>query len=362
MQLFRVFQAAAMLVSGFSAWAEDSLVLTFTGDLMAHEKNQSMGDYNDIYGALAPWLLTDDFSFINLETPVDAERKTSSYPQFNAKPAYVEAAVRGGFQVFSLANNHSNDHGESSIDGTLKTMKTSFAEGVWWSGLREKESDPIAPVVLEKAGWRIGFVALTNLLNRWPGHKRVNHVHVWDVWSKKDAPKAQEALLKDIARWKEGVDLLVVSFHDGVEYSSTPDPLQIAFFRRMAEAGADVLWGHHPHVLQPWEWVETGRGPRLVLYSLGNFVSRQSAALGPKDGAKPAARTGDGALMRVIPSRTAEGIRLTAEAIPLNNYHDPDKGTVVVPTEILVRNAPEPWRDYYSVRWAVQQAWASPGD
>jgi len=339
------------------------LVLTFTGDLMAHAKNQAMADYDDIYRALSPWLHHDDFSFVNLETPIDPNRPPSDYPQFNAHPAYLEAAVRGGFDVFSMANNHANDFGAASVDGTLKALTTLGARRpLAWSGLREKASQSVAPVVLEKGGWRIGFVSLTNLVNRWPGAARVNLVSVWDIWSKKASPENQKALLEKVAAWKAGVDVLVVAFHDGVEYASEPDPLQQEFYRQMVEAGVDVFWGHHPHVLQPWKWVATDRGPRLLMYSLGNFVSRQSSGLGPQDGQKPAARRGDGALMQVTLTRQAGGVGLSVVPVPLNNYLDPVKGTIVVPTEVLVREAPAAWREYYRQRWVVQQAWTSPGD
>lgn len=353
--------ALALLVSA-PVVGDDPLVLTFTGDLMAHAKNQSMPEYADLYRSLAPWLLTDDYSFINLETPVDPDRPTSDYPQFNAHPSYAEAAVRGGFEVFALANNHSNDWGASSVDATLKTVRALQERGLAWSGLRSRRSDPIVPVVLEKKGWKIGFVSLTNIINRWPGAERVNLVPLWDVWSRKARPEHQQALLDQVRSWKANVDVLVVALHDGMEYASTPDPIQVDFARRLAEAGVDILWGHHPHVLLPWEWVDTVRGPRLVMYSLGNFVSRQSSGLGPSDGEKPAARTGDGALMRVTLSRSDDGIRLALSPLAINNYVDPEKGTIVVPTETLVRTAPEPWRPYYQIRWEVQRAWASPGD
>jgi poly-gamma-glutamate synthesis protein (capsule biosynthesis protein) len=351
-----------MLFGGWLGLGAEPLVLTFTGDLMAHTGNQAMADYDEIYRSLAPWLLTDDFSFINLETPIDPERATSDYPQFNAHPAYAEAAVRGGFQVFALANNHANDFGTSSVEATLKTLKDLAAPGIAWSGLREKASDPIVPVVLEKGGWKIGFVSLTNLINQWPGSSRVNLVNVWGIWDKKAHPGAQQALLDQIHAWRSGVDVLVVGFHDGVEYASEPDPIQIEFDRKMVEAGVDVLWGHHPHVLQPWEWVATDRGPRLLMYSLGNFVSRQSSRLGPRDGTKPLARTGDGALMQVTLTQGTGGIGLSVVPVPLNNYLDPRKGTVVIPTATLVDQAPAEWQAYYQSRWAVQQAWATPGD
>jgi len=354
--------ALGLLLAGPVAGEE--LVLTFTGDLMAHDKNQEMGDYGDIYRSLAPWLLQDDWSFINLETPVDGYRAPSGYPLFNARPTYVEAAIRGGFQVFSLANNHSNDFGVSSVEGTLATMKQLAAPGgVYFSGLKETAGEVPRPVVLEKKGWKVGFVALTNLLNLKHGSQRVNLVQIWDIWSKKAYPEEQEALLDLIRMWRQGLDFLVVSLHDGVEYAEGPSPTQVEFYQKMVAAGVDVLWGSHPHVLQPWKWVETDRGKRVLLYSMGNFVSNQTQGLGPLSWASPWAKTGDGALFQVQLTRKPSGVEVQVlRPVLLNNYRDPEKGIVVVPTRTLIDEGPQVWRDYYRHRWDIQAAWALPGD
>ena len=353
-----------LLLAGPGAFAEEDLLLTFTGDLMAHDTNQSMADYDDIYRSLRPWLLRDDWSFINLETPVDASRKASGYPLFNARPGYVEAAIRGGFEVFSLANNHANDFGVSSVEGTLATMKRLAAsDGVFWSGLKQTVGEVPQPVILEKKGWKVGFVALTNLLNLKPGSQRVNLVQIWDIWSKKTYPKEQEELLGLIRSWKRGVDFLVVSLHDGVEYADGPAPAQVEFYQKMVTAGVDVLWGNHPHVLQPWKWVDTDRGRRVLLYSLGNFVSNQTQGLGPLSWRSTWAKTGDGALFQVRLTRKMSQVTIQVpEPILVNNYRDPDKGVVVVPTRTLIDEGPQTWRDYYLHRWEVQTAWAASGD
>jgi poly-gamma-glutamate synthesis protein (capsule biosynthesis protein) len=89
------------------------LVLTFAGDIMAHTVNFMMDDYRRIYEDLRPVLTADDLSFGNLETPVADSLPMSTFPSFNVHSAYLRAAVDGGFDVFSLANNHANDHASS---------------------------------------------------------------------------------------------------------------------------------------------------------------------------------------------------------------------------------------------------------
>jgi len=337
------------------------VVLTFAGDLMAHTRNQTMADYDDIYRALAPWLLADDVSFVNLETPVDADRAPSDYPCFNAHPDYVEAAVRGGFDVFALANNHSFDFGTSSVEGTLKTLAALQASrGIRSSGLRATKKAPLEPVVLEVRGWKVGFLSLTNVFNFNDDGGRVNWVRLWDVWARTENSEAEADLLAQIPRWRQGVDLLVLGLHDGVEYAAQPTAIQRSLYPKLVAAGVDVLWCSHPHVLQPWTWIDTDRGRRLIFYSMGNFVSRQTSQLGPDDGASPRAARGDGALMRVTARRGPDQAPvLDLEPILTNNLTDPARGTLVVPTETLAQTGPEAWRPYYQKRLEVQNLWAA---
>ena len=85
---------------------DNRLVLTFGGDIMAHVENFGMADYNMIYTDIEEIIQNDDFTFANLETPVHEGRAYESYPTFNVQPEYVQAAIDAGFDVFSLANNH----------------------------------------------------------------------------------------------------------------------------------------------------------------------------------------------------------------------------------------------------------------
>jgi len=277
-------------------------------------------------------------------------------------PASAYAAAVGMTVAFGLSFVATKTALKGFEPLLLALLRFALAGGILWVVWRLRPvREPVTRAELGRLAL-IGFVSLTNLVNRWPGAARVNLVTVWDIWSKKAYPENQKELLEKVATWKAGVDVLVVAFHDGVEYAPEPDPLQQEFYRQLVEAGVDVFWGHHPHVLQPWKWVATDRGPRLLMYSLGNFVSRQTSGLGPQDGQKPMARRGDGALMQVTLTRQTGGIGLSVVPVPLNNYLDPVKGTIVVPTEVLVREAPAAWRGYYQQRWAFQQAWATPGD
>jgi poly-gamma-glutamate capsule biosynthesis protein CapA/YwtB (metallophosphatase superfamily) len=186
-------------------------------------------------------------------------------------------------------------------------------------------------------------------------------VRLWDVWSGRINAPEVDSLVAKVRQWKARVDVLVVSLHDGVEYTEAPDPAQVIIYRRLVAAGVDVLWCNHPHVLLPWAWVTTDRGPRLIMFSMGNFVSRQTGLLSAADSETSQARTGDGALMRVRFSRVPKvGVRLIATPVLTSNFNDPDKGTIAVPTEVLVKTAPGPWKTYFKRRLELQTAWLTP--
>ena len=93
----------------------DSIELTFAGDIMAHTENWSMSDYSRIYQDVSSLLRNDDLTFANFETPVSNSLPLSTYPRFNVHSSYLDAAVEAGFDVFSLANNHSNDQGLAGV-------------------------------------------------------------------------------------------------------------------------------------------------------------------------------------------------------------------------------------------------------
>src|SRR5262249_2392388 len=108
-----------------------------------------------------------------------------------------------------------------------------------------------------------------------------------------------EPFLEWIRSVRSQVDLLVLSFHWGTEYSTSQTEAGKAFSKELVDAGVDVLWGHHPHVLQPWYVLDSARGKALVLPSMGNFVSGQAWFFGPDDWNRASANRGDSALFRL---------------------------------------------------------------
>lgn len=340
--------------------AQAPLQLTFTGDLMAYKKNQEMPQYQDIYRAIQPVLAVSDLNFINVESPLDPRREQLSYPSFNAHPGYLEAAIQSGFNIFSVANNHANDYGLSSIMATRRVLEQLHQQyPMYWSGYKNYPSEPIKPTIIWKNGWKVGFVALTNIVNVKPGSDFLYYFPTWSIWDD-GSDKAAEAQLLDMVRtWKSQVDLLVVSLHDGIEYEENPSKVQVRFYTQLVKAGVDILWGTHPHRLQPWAWVDTERGKRIILFSMGNFLTyQQFKAKKPEE---LLSFGGDGALWSITARKTADDTTILCDPqITLtNNYDDPQKAMVVKPTSDLMK-LPKPWGKYYGKRWALQQFFLKP--
>ena len=125
---------AALLCSCQSAKRPRSknLRLLFAGDIMAHTQNFAMKDYSLIWDDVRDMVQDADYSFANLEAPVDKSKPFESYPTFNMQPSYPAAALDAGFNLISLANNHSNDQGSQGIKATA----------LWAAGIEGKTATP----------------------------------------------------------------------------------------------------------------------------------------------------------------------------------------------------------------------------
>ncbi len=335
------------------------LVLTFTGDIMAHSVNFNMDDYDLIYRDVRERLRSDDITFGNLEMPVDDTRPLSTWPRFNVHRNYLEAAISAGFDSFSLANNHSNDQGAKGIAATLSAFThisrdRSFPNLVYHSGLRSARGERMRPVMIERRGWRVLFLAVTEILNSFDSSKDF-------VYYVAPNEASRAAFLSEIARMRaeNPCDVFVLSIHcNEPEYVREPSADKRRWFRDLAEAGADVVWGNHPHVMQPWEIVRAGDRDRdsLLMYSMGNFISGQRHELNMDNPCAPREYTGDSALIRV--TFRESGTRFSVEAVPVTNYVDRKAGVVVREfSGTFVDTLSPALRRYYEKRYALMASY-----
>ncbi len=335
------------------------LSLSFVGDLMAHPPNFRMSDYSRIYAAVEEQFHDDDLSFINLEFVIDPSRAMAGFPRFNVHRDYVEAAVDAGFDVFSFANNHINDYGSAGIRATRiqqhllsRYAREGWNRPVYFSGIRVPGEDEFRITAIEHRGWRIAYLSVTGILNQyWDG---ADDTYLVRYWSEAD----NSALLGFIKERRRDYDLFILAYHGGTEYILTPNEGKAELFTSLADAGVDVVWGHHPHVLQPVHFFQRPDGRSgAIMYSMGNFVSSQTAWLGPEDGGTRRAYTGDSAIVRLEIRNTPQGPdvrRIDMNLITHLREYDTDDpardGYEVHFTEDAPGIARKEWKPFYEQR------------
>lgn len=277
------------------------VALAAVGDVLMHEAVKRSatawgpagpdGGYAWLFEPVADLLAAADVAFANLETPVapGAGSGTREYV-FNAGPEVVRALQRSGVDVVAVANNHAFDQGRRGFEETLDTLD---ALGMRRVGAGPAER-PEGPEIVEAGGLRLAFLGWAHFFNQ-DGNDCPP--------VRSAAPPCARAALLDRARAVEAVraaaaeaDAVVVSLHWGDEYQPQPRAEDVEFAHQLAEAGATIILGHHPHVLQPIELHRRSDGAiSVIAYSLGNFVSNQSrryvfgvtpeAVAAPRDGA-----------------------------------------------------------------------------
>jgi poly-gamma-glutamate synthesis protein (capsule biosynthesis protein) len=248
---------------------EKPITLIFVGDIMLDRgveymiKKQGNGDYRFPFLKIADELKRADILFGNLEGPIsDKGVRVGSIYSFRNDPKTIEGLTFAGFNVLSLANNHALDYTRKALEDCLTRLSNT---GIGYVGVGLTENEAFSPFIKKIEGIKIGFLAYTNL---GPESWRATSGNSGIAWlSKKDMEKIKE----DIETAKEKTDVLIVSLHTGEEYQKKPTQFQVKFSKMAIEAGADLVIGHHPHVVQEIEKYKEG----YIAYSLGNFVFDQ---------------------------------------------------------------------------------------
>lgn len=246
-----------------------SLTVVAVGDILMHQdvKRAAEVDPNgfpSLWGDLIPLFKGADLSFGNLESPIAPRTGRPGVPfQFNA-PESLPAALRAsGFTVLATANNHAFDQGPKGVRETLERLR---AERLVALGSGEDRVQAEIVPILECRGLRVACLGFTDLFNLDLNRKAT------EPWVR---PLDLEPALQAVREARSRADLVLVSLHWGNEYQHTPTKRQRDIARALVDAGCDLILGHHPHVLQPVELLESSGRKALVVYSLGNFISNQ---------------------------------------------------------------------------------------
>lgn len=242
------------------------------GDILIHEslfKDAKIGeglyDFKPMLEHVKPYIQQADVAFANQETMLGGvELKLSGYPMFNSPFEVGEALIDTGFDVVSIANNHTLDVGEK---GVLNAIEFYTNNNLIYTGAYKSEEDRLKIRILERNGIVFSFLAYSYGTNGIRVPKGKDYlINLIDV----------DRINDEISRAKEISDVVVLSLHFGNEYEPLPNELQKMLANEFAKTGADIIFGHHPHVLQPMEWIEQEDGRKtFVAYSLGNFLSGQ---------------------------------------------------------------------------------------
>jgi poly-gamma-glutamate synthesis protein (capsule biosynthesis protein) len=280
-----------------------SVRLVAVGDILMHQDVQraareAESGLRALWQDVEPLLQGADIAFANLETPVAPTSGLPGRPfMFNGPPELPAALKASGFTVLSTANNHAYDQGVAGVVETLDRLRAEHLVPVG-SGATRREAEQ--PQVVQVRGLRVAFLGFTDLYNINLNRKDS------EPWVRGLDPAAAAEAVRAV---RPLADVVVVSIHWGVEYQHDPLPRQREVAARLCAAGADLILGTHPHVLQPVERLASGGNRTLVAYSLGNFVSNQDRMYLPDlfkvDGGD--SRDGVALQCRLVKRRLADG-------------------------------------------------------
>ncbi|GAB4167899.1 MAG: CapA family protein [Calditrichia bacterium] len=199
-----------------------------------------------------------DLNMCNLEVPVTTNPDTFPNKTFHFKipPDFVQLLHVLPIHYVTLANNHILDY---QVKGLLETMDILNQNKVAFSGAGQNLEQAARPVIIEKSGYKVGIIAAGAIFPKefWATDTSAGIFFPW-----------KEKLIHVVDSTRKIVDLLFVTFHWGAEKRTTPKNYQISLAHQVIKHGADVVWGHHPHVIQG---IEFYRG-KPIFYSLGNFI------------------------------------------------------------------------------------------
>lgn len=237
--------------------------------LQAKQRGGDVYDFSLAYESVKEYIVSVDIASINQETMMSHSQPASTYPRFNTPQSMGDTLVDLGFDVVNVANNHMFDMGATGLEETVLWLQSKEELLVVGAALSEEEMDIPVLWVGDIAISFLGATESTNGLTLPQSSPLVPSL----IRNEEEI----SFFLSQIIRAKALSDVVVVNVHWGAEYSTMPNESQYSLAQQMVDAGADVILGHHPHVLQPMEYLTDSEGRKaLVCYSLGNFISVQN--------------------------------------------------------------------------------------
>ena len=253
--------------------APDELALLMVGDVLMHagvwrsgERADGTRNYDHLFAQIADDVAAADVAIVGQETILGgAALGLSGYPAFNSPQEIGDAEVAAGFDVALCGSNHALDKGMAGIEAALAYWRSAHPE-VLVTGIADSQETFDALPLVEREGHRIAILNYTY---------GTNGIPLPQPWAVRQLDEGQIAA--DVAAVRAaGAEAIVACPHWGVEYAAAPSDDQRRWAQVLADAGADVIIGGHPHVVQPFEVIESSEGRGVpVFWSVGNFTSTQ---------------------------------------------------------------------------------------
>lgn len=202
-----------------------------------------------------------DIVFLNLESPLSDQGGETVSPKsnivFTGPPEGARTLRNAGVTVVSTANNHALDYGVSALDETIRYL---HEQNILHAGTSTSPDSLFLPVWIEKNNIKIAIFAVSAFVNFAP-----------KGWERCVAPADTGRLFPAMRAVRDTTDVMVVSYHGGIEYTDAPAPTTERFSEQCIDAGADIVLGHHPHVT----FGVHRHGKGIAVHSLGNFIFYQ---------------------------------------------------------------------------------------
>jgi poly-gamma-glutamate capsule biosynthesis protein CapA/YwtB (metallophosphatase superfamily) len=282
--------------------------LVFAGDVMlsrgVYRQIMAAGDPALPFRKMASVLADADITFVNLESPF-SDRKPSWGGElvFRAVPDTIAGLQLAHVSIVSTANNHARDCGPRGVEFTVSWLQS---HGIRTVGSSASADVTHRGIILTRNGIRFGFLGYTYDQQNGNWHDIDGRIALADP----------VVMAHDVQELRGRADVVIVSMHHGIEYMRQPSAAQVAFAHAAIDAGAQLVIGHHPHVVQPSERYHDG----VIFYSLGNFIfdqyQRQATQYGEVVQVSFAGR--DIAATHVIPVKiTPTGPEVNETPVPL---------------------------------------------
>jgi hypothetical protein len=233
------------------------ITITAVGDISFEGRHKDNANI-DLLSDVTPLLTSGDICVANLECPLTTlEQGVPGKCTLRGGPGWAHMLKETGIQVVSLANNHLMDHGTQGLQDTLNALDNA---GIFHVGAGSNLAEAAAPIFMEVKNKTIGFLARSSVQVSSQSNAAENTpgIAFFEMQEALDAIKA----------CRKKADIIILMLHWGIENYDYPTQLQRKTARILLESGADIILGHHPHVLQGFEFISG----RLVAYSLGNFL------------------------------------------------------------------------------------------